>query len=285
MIARFLFLIMAACLTLTLFLPKQVCPGAQPDANNDEEFSKYLENYLSPVLTVQKALEKGAKAPVLVDVRPSIDFGNLRIPASLNIPSHAIKTKSFLKSESLVLLNAGNDYRRLKDLAEELIKFGFSSVSILKGGLNGWMQSGGALTGNIFERKKIRAIRPVILYKDRNLPGVYVIEIEDSNVPASEPVFPGKNYRLSFSGDVSELFENIQRIIPENEKTNILYAVLLAEDPDVINRLNTPYIDCPFPVFFLEGGMKRYQAFLENQKKMWNPRTVNTKGNVCGSCD
>ena len=47
---------------------------------------------------------------VLVDVRGRKEFNRFRIPGSINIPLHFIKTKTFLRTKSLVLVNEGYCY-------------------------------------------------------------------------------------------------------------------------------------------------------------------------------
>ena len=44
---------------------------------------------------------------VLVDIRRRVEFEKFRIPGSINIPLFAIKTKAFLKSKSLVIVDEG----------------------------------------------------------------------------------------------------------------------------------------------------------------------------------
>ena len=72
---------------------------------------------------------------VLVDVRDANDFEKFRIPGSLNIPFFALKTKTFLKKKSLVMINEGFSYSRLEQGCLRLRNAGFASVSILDGGL------------------------------------------------------------------------------------------------------------------------------------------------------
>ncbi len=85
----------------------------------------------------------------LVDVRSREDFERLYIPGSVNIALFVVKTKTYLKSAPVVLVNEGFRYAELEDECRRLAKRGFK-VSILDGGLPAWQRKGGQLTGDLF---------------------------------------------------------------------------------------------------------------------------------------
>ena len=66
---------------------------------------------------------------ILIDVRKRVEFEKFRIPGSINIPLFAIKTKAFLKSKSLVIVNEGYNYSELEQECEHLREAGFSRWS------------------------------------------------------------------------------------------------------------------------------------------------------------
>ena len=78
----------------------------------------------------------------LVDVRSKKDFERLHIPSSINIPLFAVKTKTYLKSARLVLVNEGFRYAELANECRRLTERGLK-MSILDGGLPAWKHSGG----------------------------------------------------------------------------------------------------------------------------------------------
>jgi rhodanese-related sulfurtransferase len=93
----------------------------------------------------------------LVDVRDAGEFEKFRIPGSINIPLFAIKTKTFLKSKPLVLINNGQNYKQLTDECTVLSKAGFI-VSMLDGGLYQWKRKNGRLEGDVFAQKELNYI-------------------------------------------------------------------------------------------------------------------------------
>jgi rhodanese-related sulfurtransferase len=80
------------------------------------------------------------KTVFLIDLRDGKAFQRYHIPGSLNMPAHTLKTKTFLKSRNLILVNEGHKYKMLETLCLNLREAGFSKVSILAGGLNQWQK-------------------------------------------------------------------------------------------------------------------------------------------------
>jgi rhodanese-related sulfurtransferase len=85
--------------------------------------------------------------PVFVDVRSAEAFKNGHIQGSVNIPFYAVKTKGFLKNRMVVLVDAGFGVPSTEALCRSLREGGFSSVSVLRSGIRGWVASGGKLGG------------------------------------------------------------------------------------------------------------------------------------------
>lgn len=90
---------------------------------------------------------------ILIDLREPAKFRSLHIPGSLNLPFYSLKTKAYLKRESLVLVEGG--LTDLSDVAIKLKALGFGSVSILQHGLYGWHLVDGPLEGDLFEVNKL----------------------------------------------------------------------------------------------------------------------------------
>ena len=71
--------------------------------------------------TLKEELQQN-KTILLVDVRRPEEFEKSRIPNTLNIPLHKVKTKIFLKNLDFVLINAGGNYRTLEEEAARLVQ-------------------------------------------------------------------------------------------------------------------------------------------------------------------
>jgi len=69
---------------------------------------------LLSVSEVKRQLNSGSQNnPVLVDVRDNESFQKIRIPGSINMSLFAVKTKTFLKTKQIVLVNEGYGYNKL----------------------------------------------------------------------------------------------------------------------------------------------------------------------------
>lgn len=134
----------------------------------------------------QPALSK-AEGPsfTIVDVRSPEAFNTVHIPGALNIPSHLLRTKSFLRSSGVVLVdNFGGD-PKLEQTCRDLRSQSFASVDILRGGLNSWRRAGGALEGDPVAVKNISLMSPSDYSKVRDFSDWLVVNVSSNSVRAA----------------------------------------------------------------------------------------------------
>ena len=112
---------------------------APAPARTDRDWSLYLA-----AGDVEAAL-RGASDAVWVDVRREEDYQRVRIPGSIQIPLFAIKTKEFLRSRRVVLVDDGLGSPATEEECRRLRAMGFGDVGLWYGGLNAWRQLGGSL--------------------------------------------------------------------------------------------------------------------------------------------
>lgn len=110
-------------------------------ARKDRDWSLYLEAGL-----VDAAI-RGASDALWVDVRSEEAFQKARIPGSIQIPLFAIKTKEFLRSRRVVLVDDGHGSPATEEECRRLRTMGFGDLWLWYGGLNAWRQLGGGLEG------------------------------------------------------------------------------------------------------------------------------------------
>ena len=91
------FLISTSTFTSSAVTQREVSknPGGSPE--------KIDPGLLISVKSIHKEMKSGKRDMVLVDVRNPRAFETFRIPGSLNIPLFALKTKTFLKTNRLIL--------------------------------------------------------------------------------------------------------------------------------------------------------------------------------------
>jgi rhodanese-related sulfurtransferase len=91
-------------------------------------------------------LKKGQEI-LLVDVRDREAFDRFRIPGSIHVPLYALKTKTFLKEKTVVLVSVGYPDFALEQSCDAVKAVGFGKTSILNGGLRMWMLKKGSTKG------------------------------------------------------------------------------------------------------------------------------------------
>jgi rhodanese-related sulfurtransferase len=250
-----------------------------------EENKQALAKKIDPALAVPVAaaiFEFREKKIDLVDVRPSADFEQYRIPGSLNIPLHAVKTKSFLKARPIVLLNEGYLVSALAQACEELNAAGFRAA-ILDGGLYAWQEKGGQIIGDPFAQAGLSRISPMALALERGHAHHFYVQITDEQIPKENHPVPEAIHipLLAEQGP-----EQLKRIIEENSALPFFnIAVLTAEGLEndrIERRLRQAGIQ---RVFFLEGGLVAYVKELENAILAQQPRQQRTfTTGACPSC-
>ena len=110
------------------------------------------------------------KQVVLVDVRPKEEFDRVRIPDSIHVQLHFLKTKTFLKGKDLVLVGDGRAWLPLESACRDLNSNGFR-VSILSGGLPGWLAAGGKVSGDAASLLGEKKVAPSVFMQEKDLEG------------------------------------------------------------------------------------------------------------------
>jgi rhodanese-related sulfurtransferase len=229
----------------------------------------------------------------LVDVRDAGEFEKFRIPGSINIPLFALKTKIFLKSKPLVLINEGHNYQQLTDEGAVLSKAGFI-VSILDGGLYQWKRKNGPLEGDVFAQKELNYISPQRLSVGKSRENWIVIDVSKNAAPVSlKPDKTGKGSKtatgnknarietglisigIPFAEDPKEFVQKLKLAI-KNHKEKDLLSVLICDEngktyDEIEKHLQTAGIQ---NVLYVEGGLGAYKTFEQQQIKMAQAKTL-----------
>ena len=122
-----------------------------------------LPAYAVSVDTVMQRLQEPQDL-FLVDVREERQFAQVRISGSLNIPLFAVKTKAFLKTKPVVLIDEGYRPHHLEETCEQLTQAGFEA-QFLFGGLNAWRTRSAnfnlpPLQGDVFAQNVLNRMPP-----------------------------------------------------------------------------------------------------------------------------
>ena len=145
------------------------------------------------MVRVESAIDALAKGRVtIVDTRTADEFNKYRIPSSLNIPLHAVKTKAFLKSQAFLLVNENHTSVDLETACSNLKREGYNKVGVLQGGLFLWHARGGILDGDTIAARRLSTIRPAELVQELPLKDWLIIDVSNRKNPAMKKHFPGE---------------------------------------------------------------------------------------------
>ena len=234
------------------------------------------------VKTVLYTLKQKQKL-TLVDFRRPEEFARLNIPGSINISLHAIKTKSFLKSTPIIIVNAGYDYRQLEQEVRQLTNRGFKA-SILDGGLPAWKRKGGRLTGNIFALQDMKNISPKVFFRQKDYENTLVVEISPHRSEASRQLLPYARH-LPIVDDADGSMPALRQFTSKY-KNKSFFSVLIFNASGMQYAEAEKILNCMgLNAFYLQGGFAAYQKYLEDLQLSWKPRGSRIKtASSCTPC-
>ena len=217
----------------------------------------------------------------LVDIRPPEEFDQARIPGSINIPRHAVKTKTFLKSGPFVLVEDGYRYRSLERECEILWEAGFKAFFLI-GGLNAWRHRGGRLLENVFEHRTFNRISPQAFYQEKDQEEWVVINVSAKQTPKSIELFPNALH-IPLIGVTEIVALNIKKQV-ESGKTRHSYPLLVFNGEGHQYEKFDSYMNrAGFGnAFYLQGGLVAYEEFLNHLALSRKPREERLK--TLGGC-
>jgi rhodanese-related sulfurtransferase len=211
----------------------------------------------------------------LVDVRSRQDFDRLSIPGAVNIGLYAVKTKTYLKSAPVVLLNEGFRYAELEDESRRLAQRGFK-VSILDGGLPAWQHQGGRLTGDYFALDEMKTVSAPVFFREKNYETTLVVDISPTRSDASRKLLP---YALHLPGLDSDPASEagLRKVIAKGQKSPFQSVVIFSETGAQYERAQKCLSRMGIDAFILQGGLAGYQKYLEGLLLSWKPRNSRMK--------
>ena len=219
----------------------------------------------------------------LIDVRNPENFERLHIPGSLNIPLHAVKTKVFLKSFPVVLINAGFHYSALQSECRQLVDLGFKAL-ILDGGLPAWKRKKGRLAGDTFALQDMKTISARVFLRGKDCENTLAIDISPVHTEISRQLMPYSRH-IPVSAEPGEWLRKLNRIITDHKKQPFLSVVVFSETGDGYGKASKILADLSVNAFFIESGVAGYKRYLEDLMLSWLPRDSRIKTNrKCRTC-
>ncbi len=256
--------------------------SAKPQNPINVSIKQYDASFaVTPKVVLYKLKYK--KGITLIDIRSPQDFERLRIPGSMNIPLHFIKTKTFLKPTSIVLVHEGFGYSRLISECRRLKALGFT-ISILDGGLPAWHRKGGWLVGDLLALKDIKDISPQEFLPESRYGNVLLINVSPDRTADSVQILPHAVYLPNLIH--SSASQNSLRQMIKARRNRMFQSILVFSSTgegyaEIKRILGKKRIN----VFYLQGGLFAYQQYLENLALSWQPKEERTKRLIkCNNC-
>jgi rhodanese-related sulfurtransferase len=209
----------------------------------------------------------------LVDVRSRQDFERLHIPGSLNIPLYAVKTKTYLKSAPVVLVNQGFRYAELQNECRRLAERGFA-MSILDGGLPAWKRSGGQLVGDLFALDAMKTVSSQVFFRAKDYENTLVLDISSQRSEASSQLIPYAEH-LPVLDDPAGSLPGLRKLITKIKPFHSI--IIFNETGEQYEKAEKMMNRIGIETFHLKGGVAGYQKYLEGLLLSWKPRDSRMK--------
>ena len=226
----------------------------------------------------------------LVDVRSRKAFETLKIPGSLNIPRYAVKTRPFLKSRPIVLVNEGFAGSLLEQECRKLNQKGFKAY-ILNGGLNAWSYKNGPLEGDLFSIKTFSTVSSRIFHQEKDFKNTIVIDVSEVQSSTSKQLIPGAIHLPAIGASAKQPMKNLPlsdlSASVKGIKKNPTSAILITnQDGQGYEHIEKIIAKTDVgPVFYLEGGLDGYSRFLNYLALSRQPKNARVKTiNECSTC-
>jgi len=258
---------------------ESISPAEMPDELIARSLKKHDPALAISVAAVLYKLRQN-QALTLVDVRRKEDFERLHIPGSINIALYAVKTKTYLKSAPVVLVNDGFDYGPLEIECRRLTERGFQAF-ILDGGLPAWNRRGEPLSGDLLALDAMASVPPQVFYREKDFDNALVVDISPARSEASSRLMPYAKHIPVLAGSDASAAE-LRKLIAKNKSEPFQSVLIFNETGEQYEKAEKSMRRMGIETFSLQGGLAGYQKYLEGLLLSWKPRDSRMK--TVGNC-
>jgi rhodanese-related sulfurtransferase len=231
-----------------------------------------------------RALLKRKQDVLFVDVRGKRAFEQFRLPGSIRVPLHALKTKTFLKGRSVVLVSEGYPDLVLERACRDLQTAGFAQTCILNGGLRWWQQKSGFIEGDAFAASQLSRLAPIDFLSHQGAAEWLVITVSPSTSAAgrTQQLIPGALH-LPWTDNPTAFAAALKSIVADKVQSPRFPVLVCDESGARYDRIERAIQQEEVGmVFYLGGGLQAYEAFLEQQSLLRQPGKEQAK--PCATC-
>ena len=220
----------------------------------------------------------------LIDVRDRSAFDKCHIEGSINVPLYAVRTKKFLKSTILVLINEGFRFTEMGEQCMRLRESGFM-VWILEGGLNAWREAGASFVGDKLSLLDFNKVSSQDLFAEKDSAGWVAIDARRSKKAGDVIPLLGvvPVVSLDNSGGITP---SVAEFMKKRAEKRATFFVVFNDDGRHFDSLERAVRNTGIRnIFFLRGGLEGYRAFLASEGAFFT-RGAGSKKTVlkCPNC-
>lgn len=161
-----------------------------------------------------------------VDIRDPNEYQAMHIDGSINVATHSIKAKSFLKNRKILIFPDGFERSKSSELCSELISNGFQNPQILLDSLNN-ISVINKLKNNYPSIKKMRFVKPELVLQE--LQQANLVLVAQSQVILTELAGFQKTIPLLNGKDESDQLKQLERISLSRSRNRLLPVVLVGD--------------------------------------------------------
>ncbi len=222
--------------------------------------------------------------PLFIDVRTPRDFDALHISGAMNIPLHFIKTKTYLKSSPLVLVDQGLSFHRLSPVCRDLNKKGFNA-RILEGGMRAWCIHDGRITGDRVRQMNYGNISAADFFREKDYSNRIVCDVSYTLSATSRQLMPYATH-LPLGGTSKDKTKAAAEFKSAKSGWNTATIIVVNEDGEGYRDVQHAFKQAGLKnVFYLDGGIRAYEKYLDGMVRSWSPRAQRMKtDSPCAKC-
>ena len=203
----------------------------------------------------------------VIDVRPPKNYERFHLRDSLNIPAYSIKTKAFLKSKSLVLIDDGVSVESLLSVCDSLKVSGFGSVTVFDGGVHTWRK---LMSNNTRVKLKqdLRELTPKQFVSVKNEYQWLIISL-DENIGDLKKDFD-RSRIIAYSKRDAVFFQKLDQIFASRSSVDERRLLFVSRD-DAIKYAEIDmgaFKAYSNSMYYMKGGLKAYRGYVKTRSAL-----------------
>ena len=208
---------------------------------------------------------------VLIDTRSAMDFANYHIDGAMNLSSTELRSKSFLREKSVVLIANGKAEREQYIDCKRLKSNGFKQVKVLRGGMPAWLASGQNVLGQSPNPAQLARLTPSDLWIESRFEANLVLLTMGQ--AALQKQFSNS---LLIPDEKPKTIQSAIEHRKNHSKSRSLAAVVLITDKDIDFKALSQAIK-PVPLLVYAETADAFTHYVAQQNIVWEAQARGPK--------